>query len=110
MATYSNNTTIKIGSPVAIRNTGSGSTTYTVPNNCHLDLIYTNVDGAGSGLNFYIKSSANTFIYNYTGNTTQTHLFENSGLRLPAGSVIYMDGSVAKSVREIIGTLFINTP
>lgn len=110
MATYSNNTTIKIGSTIAY---ASSSWSYTVPSgscfvltflraqtgisgNCTVQIILPTV---GSILSFDGSSSPNSYTYN------------NGNFELPAGTVISATPSGgAPGTGRMCGFLKTNTP
>lgn len=114
MATYSNNTTIKIGETVGVSvsiigSTNDASNSYTVPSGCYLKIINRtdafSYSGYGSNYYGYVKA-----VIPYFGETT----FLN-GNTLPAGAVIntvvhkdsYMSSAI---VAAWCGVLFKNTP
>jgi len=107
MATYSNNTTIKIGSQGTISQSVPASTNtivYTVPANSYF-LI--------SGYTVPSPSSCNITVNNALTINISGEVSANfpGGITISAGSTIYCDnGLILPGTFRIFGQLFTNTP
>lgn len=122
MATYSNNTTIKISAKVSASVTGTSNTIYTVPANCYLDCWYinatgTNIGGVGvtvtlsiDGLNYSNSGSYGANV-NFGPSQSSGVITSQPPLILGPGTVIsYTNSGATSGNGQIKGTLFINTP
>lgn len=126
MATYSNNTTIKIGPPVAIyRNQigpGSASDSFTVPSGCYLMLTRANKStgpfgGSASltvtypGFPSQALDIPTSFQYDSSPDTNGINPF---AVLLPSGSVINASLAVSETLGfatyQVLGQLYQNTP
>lgn len=107
MATYSSNTTIKIGSSI----TQSGQNwTYTVPANCYVMLV-----GFEVSTGFYGTQSLTIDLPGgitvISENTTQSVAFTEAPKYLPQGTVFTAVGAgILGGTAIISGILFTNTP
>lgn len=111
MATYSNNTTIKIGSMVTFYNgtvSGTVSNSYTVPSGSYI-LIHTakvNFSGGGTA---YIRAQRPSEPATFNLHDVDV----GDGYRLPSGTIITMQATGFGGFGgnyNLVGQLFSNTP
>lgn len=113
MATYSSNTTIKIGSSVS---QNSFNFSYTVPANCYLELVYTEVGGyifVGSASYTITLPSGGIWYSSTNANEQKSYPVDGPGNpKLPSGTVITAStsGSLFGNPARLEGILFQNTP
>lgn len=103
MATYSSNTTIKIGSTISQWTGGltPSGFSYTVPSGSYLSLSNISVSGQSVTIDFPAPHATNETYSTTTAFTPARHL--------PAGTVISASAAVLASA-EFSGMLFTNTP
>lgn len=123
MATYSSNTTIKIGSAITSSASGIGTVTiYTVPANSYLHLWYAEVSATGfagsrtasviaSGVTLASQTASLNASAQF-GLDAQPKTPTSANIILGAGSTITYttDASASSASGFIRGTLFQNTP
>lgn len=115
MATYSSNTTIKVGSSIAQVASNGGSFSYTVPSGSYAMLTSLYMAGGFSGTGQIQITAPNSHsIYNNTetSGNTQFENYSSAPLYLPSGTVIsgITTGAVLGGTASMNAILFQNTP